>query len=69
MPDTLGNIVGAWSGADFSSVATDNLVPFGLLKVPYSAREEASGNKVEDTSRDDEEDLKSGADTTTVKRM
>lgn len=39
MPDTLTDVVGAWSRSDLSRINTGDLVPFIRLEVSYSLRE------------------------------
>jgi len=36
VPDTLADVVGAWTGADFGSITSDDLVPRIDLKGPDS---------------------------------
>lgn len=57
MPNHIGNVISASTISKLGDIGSDEVVPMLLLKVADTAREQASGNEVEETSGYDKEDL------------
>jgi hypothetical protein len=66
MPNTLVNIVRARSVTELVCFTTDILVPFGHLEAPYSPREEACTNEVQETGGENKEELEFGTRATPI---
>ena len=60
VPHRLVDIIRPRAVAELGGVASDELVPGVLLKEPHGPREEAGGNEIQQTGRDDEEELQLG---------
>lgn len=60
VPNDLVDIVGAGAIAQLLGIAANDIVPFLLLKVPDGAGEQTGRYKVEQTSRNHEENLHMG---------
>ena len=57
MPDDIVNVIASWAGASLCGIAADDLVPFCLLEVPDGASEEACCDEIEQTCRNNKEQL------------
>ena len=64
VPNTLIDIIRAGSVTEFTSFTTNVLVPSGHLETPDRSREETCTNEVEQTGRQNEEELEFGTRTT-----
>ena len=64
VPNTLIDIIRAGPVAELTSFTTNVLVPSSHLETPDRSREETCANEVEQTGRQNEEELEFGARTT-----
>ena len=54
MPHRLVNIIRPRAHTELCGIGSDQLLPSVLLKSPHGSREEAGGDQVEQTCRDDQ---------------
>lgn len=60
MPDTFINVIRARAIPELCSVAADDIVPLLLFEIPNCSGEEAGRHEIQETRRDDKEDLQLG---------
>jgi len=60
MPHALANVVGAGTGTNLGCIASYNVIPLVVLKVPHSLGKQTSSHKIKEACGDDQADLKGG---------
>lgn len=69
VPNALVNIIGSRTVTSLCSISTKGIIPLLCFQVPNASGEETCGNEVQETSRDDKEQLKLGSRTTPSKHV